>query len=46
MARYIANVTDHHPHHLSDAARVIAVGLVDLRFQHCLHVPHLDTDHW
>ena len=34
-----------HPDHLSDAARVIAVGLVDLRLQHRLHVPRLDTDH-
>jgi len=34
------------PHHLSDAARVITVGLVDLRLQHGLHVPRLDTDHW
>jgi hypothetical protein len=33
-------------HHLSDAACVIAVGLVDLRLQHRLHVPRLDTDHW
>jgi hypothetical protein len=35
-----------HPDHLSDAARIIAVGLVDLRLQHRLHVPRLDTDHW
>jgi hypothetical protein len=35
-----------HPHHLSDAARVIAIGLVDLRLQHRLHVPRLHTDHW
>ena len=27
-------------------ARVIAVGLVDLRLQHRLHLPRLDTDHW
>jgi hypothetical protein len=33
------------PHHLRDAARVIAVRLVDLRLQHRLHVPRLDTDH-
>ena len=30
-----------HPDHLSDAARVIAVGLVDLRLQHRLHVSRL-----
>jgi hypothetical protein len=35
-----------HPDHLSDAARIVAVGLVDLRLQHRLHVPRLDTDHW
>jgi hypothetical protein len=35
-----------HPDHLSDAARIIAVGLFDLRLQHRLHVPRLDTDHW
>ena len=34
-----------HPDHLSDAARVIAVGLVDLRLQHRLHVPGFYTDH-
>src|SRR5712671_4484938 len=34
------------PHHLRDAARVIAVRLVDLRLQHRLPVPRLDTDHW
>jgi hypothetical protein len=33
------------PHHLGDAARIVAVGLVDLRLQHRLHVPRLDTDH-
>jgi hypothetical protein len=33
------------PHHLRNAARVVAVGLVDLRLQHCPHVPRLDTDH-
>ena len=33
-------------HHLGDAARIIAVRLVDLRLQHRLHVPRLDTDHW
>ena len=32
MARYIANVTDHHPHHLSDAARVIASVLLICAF--------------
>jgi hypothetical protein len=30
----------------SDAARIVAVGLVDLRLQYRLHVPRLDTDHW
>src|SRR5260221_2421460 len=34
------------PHHLRHAARVVAVGLVDLRLQHRPHVPRLDTDHW
>jgi hypothetical protein len=34
------------PHHLCDAARVVAVSLVDLRLQHRPHVPRLDTDHW
>src|SRR5476651_2597865 len=33
------------PHHLRDAACIITVRLVDLRFQHGLHVPSLDTDH-
>src|SRR6266480_6218068 len=35
-----------HPHHLRDAACIVAVRLVDLRLQHRLHVPRLDTDHW
>src|SRR5271155_1201656 len=34
------------PHHLGDAASIVAVRLVDLRLQHRLHVPRLDTDHW
>src|SRR6266404_2820756 len=34
------------PHHLRDAARIIAVRLVDLRLQHRLHMPRLGTDHW
>jgi hypothetical protein len=34
-----------HPHHLRDAARIVAVGHVDLRLQHRLHVPRLHTDH-
>src|SRR5258706_6019774 len=34
-----------HPHHLRDATRIVAVGLVDLRLQHRRHVPRLDTDH-
>jgi hypothetical protein len=34
------------PHHLRDAARIIAIRLVDLRLQHRLHVPRLDTDRW
>jgi hypothetical protein len=33
-----------HPHHLRDATRIVAVRLVDLRLQHRLHVPRLDTD--
>jgi hypothetical protein len=33
-----------HPHHLRHAARVIAVGLVDLRLQYRPHVPRLNTD--
>src|SRR5271166_3768642 len=34
-----------HPHHLRDAARIVAVGLVDLRLQHRPHVPRLNTEH-
>src|SRR5262252_1035690 len=34
-----------HSHHLRDAARIVAVGLVDLRLQHRSHVPGLNTDH-
>jgi hypothetical protein len=34
-----------HPHHLRDAARIVAVGLVDLRLQYRLRVPRLDKDH-
>jgi len=34
-----------HPHHLRHAARIVAVGLVDLRLQQRPHVPRLDTDH-
>src|ERR1700740_3305234 len=34
-----------HPHHLRNTARIVAIGLVDLRLQHRLHVPRLDTDH-
>jgi hypothetical protein len=34
-----------HPHHLRDAAGIVAVGLVDLRLQHRPHVPRLNTDH-
>jgi hypothetical protein len=33
------------PHHLRDTARIVAIRLVDLRFEHRLHVPRLDTDH-
>src|SRR6476620_10187818 len=33
------------PHHLRDATRIVAVGLVDLRLQHRPHVPCLDADH-
>src|SRR5580693_2876159 len=33
------------PHHLRDATRIVAVGLVDLRLQHRPHVPRLDADH-
>src|SRR6476661_5834108 len=33
------------PHHLRDATRIVAVGLVDLRLQRRPHVPRLDTDH-
>ena len=32
-------------HHLRHAARIVAVGLVDLRLQHRPHVPRLDTDY-
>src|SRR6266702_4458637 len=34
-----------HPHHLRDAARIVAICLVDLRLQHRSHVPRLNTDH-
>src|SRR5260370_34001948 len=34
-----------HPHHLPDAAGIVAVRFVDLRFEHRLHVPRLNTDH-
>src|SRR5271169_6159952 len=34
------------PHHLGDAASIVAVRLVDLRLQHRFHMPRLDTDHW
>src|SRR5437899_7548023 len=34
------------PHHLRYAARVIAVCLVDLCFQHGPHVPRFNTNHW
>src|SRR6266404_5482760 len=34
------------PHHLRHAARIVAVGLVDLRLQHRPHVRRLETDHW
>ena len=33
------------PHHLCHATRIVAVGLVDLRLQHRLHVPRLNADH-
>src|SRR5882762_11548443 len=33
-------------HHLRYAARIVAIGLVDLRLQYRPHVPRLDTDHW
>ena len=32
------------PHHLGDAARIVAVSLVNLRLQRRPHVPRLDTD--
>src|SRR5262249_51119136 len=34
-----------HPHHLCQAARIVAVRLVDLRLQHGPHVPRLNADH-
>src|SRR5215475_1236420 len=33
------------PHHLRDAARIVAISLVDLRLQHRPHMPGLNTDH-
>jgi hypothetical protein len=33
------------PHHLRDAARIVAVRFVDLRLQRRSHVPSLNTDH-
>src|SRR3954454_17435867 len=35
-----------HPHHLRNAAGIVAVCLVDLRLQHRPHVPCFNTDHW
>src|SRR5215813_8878974 len=35
-----------HPHHLCYAARIVSVGLVDLRLQHGPHVSRLNTNHW
>src|SRR6516164_3161544 len=35
-----------HPHHLCYAARIVPVGLVDLRLQHGPHVSRLNTNHW
>src|SRR5258705_4395187 len=35
-----------HPHHLGDAARIVAVRVVALRLQHRSHVSRLYTDHW
>src|SRR6516164_8087079 len=34
-----------HPHHLRDAARVVAISLIDLRLQHRPHMARLNTDH-
>ena len=34
-----------HPHHLRDAARIVAVRLVNLRLQHRTHVPRLNADY-
>ena len=34
-----------HPHHLRNAAGIIAIGLVDLCLQHRPHVPRLNTDY-
>jgi hypothetical protein len=34
------------PHHLSNTARIMPIGLVDLlRLEQRLHVPRLDADH-
>src|SRR5215510_15987877 len=33
------------PHHLRNAAGIVAVRLVDLRLQHCLHMPRFNADH-
>jgi hypothetical protein len=41
---YMHRTVQSHPDHLSDAACVVAVGLVDLRLQHRLHVARLDTE--
>jgi hypothetical protein len=35
-----------HPHHLCNAARIVAVRLVDLRRQHSPHMSRLNTNHW
>src|SRR5262249_10499632 len=34
-----------HPHHLCQAARIVAVALVDLCLQHRPHLPRLNADH-
>src|SRR5271169_2284071 len=34
-----------HPHHLGDAAGIVAVGLINLCLQHRFHMPRLDTNH-
>ena len=43
---YMHRTIKPHTHHLGDAARIVAICLVDLSLQHRFHMPRFDTDHW